>query len=133
VNATPIDKAGATPLPARRRALEAVCAPRPWLDLVVTEHVLLADIAEGYDVLVLGADKWAQVVDPAYYGGSTAARDAAVARLPALAVAPRASLPLPAGCVVLDVDLPSVSSTAARGGALDLVVPEARPFLPSPS
>jgi hypothetical protein len=109
--------------------LEAVAATRPWLGVVDTDARLLADIAEGYDVLVLGADKWAQVVDPRYYDGSDAARDAAVARLPRLAVATRDALPLPEDCVRLDVDLPDVSSTAAREGRHDLVIPEARDFL----
>ena len=35
--------------------------------MVVTDRVHLADIAAGYDALVLGADKWAQVLDPAFY------------------------------------------------------------------
>ena len=42
----------------------------------------------GYDVVIIGADKWAQVVDPAWYGGSVDARDAAVARLPRVLVGP---------------------------------------------
>jgi hypothetical protein len=124
VNATPIGKEGARDVQQRIELLERLAGPRPWLAVARTEHRLLADIAAGYDVLVLGADKWAQVVDPAFYGDSPAERDAAVARLPRLAVAPRRGLALPAGCVVLDVDLPAVSSPAARGGRLDLVPPE---------
>ena len=108
--------------------LEAVAATRPWLAVVVTDRVHLADIAAGYDALVLGADKWAQVLDPAFYASSRA-RDEAVARLPLLAVAPRDGLPVPDDCVVLDVDLSHISSTAARGGRDDLVVPEALPYL----
>jgi nicotinate-nucleotide adenylyltransferase len=129
VNPTPIGKDGATPVDTRVAMLEAVAATRPWLGVVVTEARLLADIAEGYDVLVLGADKWAQVVDPRYYDGSEAARDTAVARLPRLAVATRDGLAVPEGCVRLHVDLSDVSSTAARSGRHDLVIPEAREFL----
>jgi ribosomal protein S18 acetylase RimI-like enzyme len=129
VNADPIGKAATHDLPTRIAMLEAIAASRPWLRVVVTDHRLLADIADGYDVLVVGADKWAQVVDPRYYGGSPVERDAAVARLPDVAVAPRAGAPVPDGCVVLDVDLPAVSSTAARSGAVDVVPPEARPLL----
>jgi hypothetical protein len=125
VNAMPIGKVGAQGVDERIALLEAVAASRPWLAVARTEHRLLADIAAGYDVLVLGADKWAQVVDPGYYA-SIADRDAAVARLPRLAVAPRDGLPLPDGCIVLDVDLPHVSSTAARSGRHELVAPEAR-------
>ena len=100
---------------------------RPWLGVVVTDDQLLADIADGYDVLVLGADKWEQVMDPVFYGGSVAQRDAAVARLPRLAVARRGDRRVPMGpkVVVLDVDHHEVSSTAARAGARDLMLPEA--------
>jgi hypothetical protein len=96
--------------------------------VTVTEHRHLVDIASGYDVLVLGADKWAQVLDVGFYD-SVEHRDRAVAGLPALAVAPRGLLPLPEGCTVLDVDLADVSSTAARAGRSDLIVPEARRVL----
>ena len=129
VNRSPLGKPSALALDVRVAMLEAVAASRPWLDVVVTDHQLLADIADGYDVLVLGADKWAQVVDDRWYP-SPAARDAAVARLPRLAVARRGDLELPAGCLVLDVDLPGVSSTAARAGRRDLVPPECRALLP---
>jgi hypothetical protein len=108
--------------------LAAVAASRPWLGVVVTEQLHLADIAQDYDVLVLGADKWMQVLDVAFYG-SEKERDAAVARLPRLAVAPRHDFPVPDNCILLEVDLPHVSSTAARSGQSDLVLPEALPFL----
>ena len=55
----------------------------------MTDAQLITDIAAGYDVVVMGADKWAQVRDPAWYDGSTAARDAALARLARVLVAPR--------------------------------------------
>jgi hypothetical protein len=137
VNEQPLAKSNVRSLAARVEMLEAVAATRPWLRVVVTERLHLADIAESYDVLVLGADKWAQVLDPAFYG-SEPERDAAVARLPQLAVAPRDGLATPDGCVVLDVDetLAAVSSTAARGGMLGIVPPEVRALLerrPSPS
>jgi hypothetical protein len=128
VNRAPLGKPDALALDVRLAMLEAVAASRPWLSVTVTDHVLLADIAEGYDVLVLGADKWAQVVDERWYA-SPADRDAAVARLPRVAVARRAGFALPDGCIVLDVDLPHVSSTAARSGLHDLVPPECRVYL----
>ena len=71
--------------------LEAIARPRPWIGVAVTDDLHLADIAQGYDVLVLGADKWVQVLDPSFYDSPTA-RDAAVRRLPRLAVAPRDGL-----------------------------------------
>lgn len=128
LNRTPLGKQDVRPLAIRVAMLEAVAATRPWLSVVVTDDLHLADIADGYDVLVLGADKWAQVLDPVFYD-STADRDDAVARLPQLAIAPRHGLLLPDDSVVLDVDLSHVSSTAARAGREDLILPEAIPFL----
>jgi len=129
VNRAPLGKRDIRPLATRVAMLEAVAAARPWLTVVVTDRVHLADIAAGYDALVLGADKWAQVLDPAFYE-SGAARDEAVARLPLLVVAPRDGLPLPErDCVVLDVHLSHISSTMARSGRDDLVLPEALPYL----
>jgi hypothetical protein len=121
----PLGKPGAAATLARRLTiLQEVAEGRAWLGVAVTEHRHLVDIARGYEVLVLGADKWAQVLDVAFYD-SVEHRDAAVAGLPDLAVSPRGDLPLPDGCTVLAIDLPHVSSTAARSGRHDLVVPEA--------
>jgi hypothetical protein len=113
----------------RAEVLRGVAASRPWLGVVVTEHQLLVDIAEGFSLLVLGADKWEQVLDPVFYGGSIAQRDAALARLPPLAVARRLSHAVPESTwrvTLLDVAHDDVSSTAARAGAVDLMLPEAR-------
>jgi len=112
----------------RADVLRSVAATRPWLGVVVTDARLLVDISDGYDVLVLGADKWEQVLDVAYYGGSVAARDDAVARLPRLAVARRRDHALPdedPRAVVLDIDVGHISSTAARAGQRELILPEA--------
>ena len=128
MNPAPLGKSGIRPLPTRVAMLEAVAATRPWLDVVVTDKLHLADIASDYDVLILGADKWAQLLDEAFYD-SPAARDDAIARLPPMAVAPRRDHAVPEGCVLLDVDLSDISSTAARAGRVDLVLPEARPFM----
>jgi hypothetical protein len=128
LNREPLGKSGMRPLEIRVAMLEAVATTRPWLRVVVTDHLHVADIAQGYDVLVLGADKWTQVLDVAFYASETE-RDGAVARLPPMAIAPRHEFPVPSGHVVLDVDLSHVSSTAARDGRIDLVLPEARPFL----
>jgi nicotinic acid mononucleotide adenylyltransferase len=128
LNPSPLGKSGTRTLETRVAMLEAVAATRPWLNVVVTDLLHLADIAQGYDVLVLGADKWAQVLDPTFYA-SEVERDAALARLPDLAVAPRHDFAVPHGCVLLEIDLPHVSSTEARAGRTDLVLPEALPFL----
>jgi hypothetical protein len=128
VNREPLGKSSVQSLATRVAMLEAVAVSRPWLAVVVTDRLHVADIAEGYDVVILGADKWAQVVDPGFYE-SDAHRDAAVARLPRLAVAPRNTAPVPDGCTVLDIDMPTVSSSAARSGRRDLVPAEVRRFL----
>lgn len=117
------------PLLAHRLAvLEAVAASRPWLGVAVTDAQLLVDVAAGYDVLVVGGDKWHQLHDARYYG-SDAARDDALGRLPQLAVAPRPPWETP-GDISLDVpaEHAAASSTAAREGAVDLMLPEAADF-----
>jgi predicted RNA-binding protein with PIN domain len=121
------DAAAQRPLEARLAALERLTATRPWLRVVVTDDRLIADIAAGYDAVVMGADKWEQVRDPAWYDGDTAARDAAVARLPRVLVAPRTGFTVvDAELLELPEHLGDVSSTAARAGEHHLVVPEAR-------
>jgi len=111
----------------RVAVLRAATASRPWLGVVVTDEQLIADIAAGYDVVVMGADKWAQVVDPAFYGGSHRARDAALARLPLVAVAPRPPYEVPDSVVALDVSH-EASSTGVRDGRTDWMAPEAADF-----
>ena len=128
VNREPLGKSDMRPLEARVAMLEAVATSRPWLRVSVTDRRHLADIAEGYDVLILGADKWVQLLDERFYA-SAEARDDALARLPQLAVAPRRDLVVPDVCVLLDVSYDDVSSTAARAGRIDLVLPEALPFM----
>jgi len=96
----------------------------------VTETRLIADVAAGYDAVVLGADKWAQVVDPAWYE-SDEARDDALHRLPRVLVAPRAGVTprdLPPDALVLDVHAAhrDVSSTGAHDGETDWMLTEAR-------
>ena len=109
--------------------LRASVARFDWLEVAVTDEKLMVDIAAGYDVVVMGADKWAQVNDPVFYGGSAEARDDAVDRLPKVAIAPRPPHPLPAGAA-LDVpdDLVAISSTACRDGRRDWMTAEAAAF-----
>ena len=101
----------------RADAARAVVADRGWLAVVVSPHRLVVDLAEGYDAVVMGADKWRQVTDPAWYGDDPAARDAAVARLPHVLVAPRAD-DRPEGVELLDVhpDHRHVRASAIRDG-----------------
>jgi hypothetical protein len=119
------------PFEDRVSVLEAIAATRPWLGVRVTEHQLISDVAAGYDAVVLGADKWLQVIDPIWYGGTRAARDEAVARLPRLVVVARPPhlIPeaLPEGSILLEVgaDHAGVSSTAARAGRREWMAAEA--------
>lgn len=110
----------------RAEVLREVVASRPWLGVEVREERLIADLAVGYDAVVLGADKWRQVLDPSWYGDDpstrASARDAALARLPLVLVAPRADDDLAdvlgPGVRVLSVAGPhrTVSASAIRDG-----------------
>ena len=97
-------------------------------DVVVVESRLVADIAAGYDVVIMGADKWAQVNDPIWYDGDPIARDGALARLPLVVVAPRAGFDVPDE---LRLPMPSgfehVSATGVRAGRSDWAVTAERP------
>ena len=114
----------------RATVLRHVCATRPGYDVVVTDQRLIADIATGYDAVVVGADKWAQIVDPLWYA-DISARDAALRRLPPIViVTPRAGSAIdaslhPVHWLTIDPVHLHVSSTAARGGELHLMLAEA--------
>ena len=117
-----------TPINERVDELRAIAEGDDRLGVVVTAQSLLADIAEGYEVIILGADKWHQVLDPVWYADSNA-RNEALQRLPLVALAARppwtmpgedAAADPPAGVevVILDTD-PShhpVSATEVRAG-----------------
>jgi nicotinamide-nucleotide adenylyltransferase len=112
----------------RLAVLEAIGARLGWLAVVVTDRQLIADVSAGYDAVIVGADKWAQIVDPVWYE-SADARDAAVARLPRVLVAPRPPFS-PQGIEVLRVPPAhlEISSTAARAGRREWMAPEAVAF-----
>jgi len=118
----------------RISVLETVAASRPWLEVQVSDHRLIVDAAAGYDAVVMGADKWLQVVDPAWYGGSADRRDQAVAALPLVLLAARAgsdtSTELPPGVRQLDLDPrhSGVASSLVRAGKLEWMLPEAATF-----
>jgi nicotinic acid mononucleotide adenylyltransferase len=113
------------PLAARLEVLQRVASSRPWLQVQVTEAQLLADVAEGFDVVIMGADKWHQINEVRWYASETE-RDAALARLPDVAVAPRAGFEAPAEHALhVDDRHAETSSSAARAGHTDLILPEA--------
>lgn len=111
----PIGKAGASAFERRVQMVRAVTEDVPWLGVAITEARLIADVAAGYDVVVMGADKWAQVLDPSYHADEDAWR-ASLERLPTVAVARRGGQPITGDVLVLDVDLAEVSSSAVRAG-----------------
>ena len=104
----------------RTRQLQDAFGVHDWLGLVVVSTSLVVDIAQGYDLVVMGADKWAQVNDPHWYGGDPDARDAALRRLPAVAVAPRGGHAVPVDLALeVPAELAHVSATAVRNGRSD--------------
>lgn len=121
-------------LPDRLAVLEAIASSRPWLSVCTTSSQLIAEVVAGYDAVILGADKWLQVVDPSWYGGSLGSRDAAVASLPSILVVPRHGhvVPgdLPDGAALLQIDESHslTSSSQVRAGRWDLMAPEAAEF-----
>jgi len=139
------EQGGRTTVEDRRAVLDSVAADHPWLEVIVSEARLVADLASGYDVVVMGADKWHQLRDPVFYwdgsgdvdpgstahGGSTdraeAAMSEALRRLPTCAVAPRDGLHVPAE-VKLDVPgwVARQSSTAAVATAGWMMLSAAR-------
>jgi len=113
----------------RVEVLQAVVADHEWLEVSVTSSHLLVDIASGYDVVIMGADKWHQIQELGWYDDADH-RDASLARLPQLAVAPRPPLIVPPEHRLL---LPShvihgISSTDARAGRLEVMAEAARRF-----
>lgn len=110
----------------RLAVIEASVAAVDGLGLIVTEHQLIADISAGYSVVVMGADKWHQVNDESWYEGP-AERDAAVASLPALALAPRRGFSVPdEHRLPVAADLLDVSSSAVRAGRIEWMTDAAR-------
>lgn len=112
----------------RAGVIEESLTTRTNVRVLVTELRLIADIATGYDVVVMGADKWAQVNDVAFYDDALA-RDAALARLPQLAIAGRDDFPVPADArLEVPAHIDAVSSSAARAGSTEHMTAAARRF-----
>ena len=113
------------PFAERIRLLQADAAEFDWLLISTTTKKLIVDIASGYDVVIMGADKWRQVNDPRYYG-SAADRDDAVDRLPQVVVAPRTGDAVPDDLRLdTSAEIHDVSSTRARDGDRSLMAPHA--------
>lgn len=112
----------------RLEVLHHVADKISWLEIVVTQAQLLVDIAGGFDLLIMGADKWTQINEPHWYGDD-AARDAAIAALPDVAIASRPPHDVPTELLLqTDDSQHHVSSSKARAGAVELMLPPARSF-----
>ena len=114
-------------LDERVAVLRAVATEHDWIEVDVTDAQLLAEVADGYDAVIMGADKWHQIHDVGFYADEIE-RDAAIASLPRPLIVPRGELAVPE-LHRLDVDdAHRVSSTAARQGQRDLMLEAARRF-----
>jgi len=112
-----------TTIDRRTDAIVAATSDRPWLAVVVVDSQLIVDVSVGYDVVVMGADKWAQVLDPKWYPNARAAHDA-VARLPRVAIAPRFGFDVPDELrLTVPGGLEHVSATGVRAGRLEWAAP----------
>jgi hypothetical protein len=109
----------------RAAVLRTIAARFDWLEVEITEDQLLTDIGRGFDVIVMGADKWKQIQSLEWYR-DVDERDAALASLPEIAVGPRPPHRAPPQHLVDLSGVEHVSSTAARAGNQHLMLPEAR-------
>lgn len=116
------------PFAERIAVLKAEASDYPWLTVDTTDQQLIADMARDFDVVIMGADKWIQVNNVAYYD-SLSARDAALASLPTVVVAQRGDFGIDgdnANVLVTPTELHDVSSSKARDGAHHLMAPQSR-------
>ena len=74
----------------RLAVLHEVAKEFEWLEVKVTEMQLLADIALGYDLLIMGADKWHQIQDPVFYDNNPGLRDSVPVSYTHLTLPPKA-------------------------------------------
>jgi nicotinic acid mononucleotide adenylyltransferase len=113
----------------RMHVLADSVAEHPWIEVRTTGLQLLSEIAAGFDLLVMGADKWQQINDPVWYGDDSYRRDSALRSLPEVAIAPRPPIPVPREHTLeVHEDHAHTSSTLARSGALELMLPVAQHF-----
>ena len=119
---------GRTTVEERRTVLDQVAIDHAWLEVNVVDARLVADLADGYDVVVMGADKWHQLHDPSFYEDGAAMAEA-LSRLPTCAVAPRDGLEVPRE-VLLEVPrwVARQSSTAAAAAEPWTMLSAARSF-----
>jgi phosphopantetheine adenylyltransferase len=122
------EEADHAPFDLRVAVIEASIGHLPWLGLQVTRKQLIVDIAQGYDAVLMGADKFHQIREVRFYADE-AARDAAMAALPQVVGPNRPGAPpLPESAVVLELPpkLQQVSSSDARTARPEWMTPPAR-------
>ena len=112
----------------RIEVIQASVSGIPGAQVVRTSKQLIADIAEGYDVVILGADKWAQLQDLAFYKDEAHMRDC-LQRLPRLAVAPRNNIPVPEEILLkVSEEISPISSSGVRQGKFEWMTDEAKKY-----
>jgi nicotinic acid mononucleotide adenylyltransferase len=102
----------------RSLTIRPATPPSPEWSVHITKHSLLTDLSQGFDWLIMGADKWHQINELRWYNKDAAQRDVAVAALPPVAIAPRPPFEIPrhlTRLVIADAHQ-HVSSTAVRAG-----------------
>lgn len=112
----------------RKKVIEESISHIDRASVVISDLQLIADLAENYDLVVMGADKWQQVNEISFYDSPTE-RDESVARLPQLAIVARGGAPIPLNNeLVLEADYNHVSASAAIRDARQFMTPAARAF-----
>ncbi len=97
----------------------------PEASALETPKQLIADIAEGYDLAILGADKWAQLHDLSFYKDEPHMAEC-LSRLPKLAVAPRNGIAVPQEILLpVPEEINSISSSEVRHGKFEWMTKEA--------
>ncbi|MFV1989223.1 MAG: hypothetical protein ACC652_00605 [Acidimicrobiales bacterium] len=103
----------------RAETLRLALRDYPQFRVTVTRHQLISDIAQGYDLVIVGADKWQQMQDIRYYNFDSDERDASLAQLPEIAIVPRSGLGVPSSLAMgIDDAYRDVSSSDVRAGNL---------------
>jgi Cytidylyltransferase-like len=109
----------------RAEALRRLVDDRSDIAVELTHARHIAAIAEGFDVVVVGADKWAQILDPQWFD-TTDDHEASLTLLPEVALVARPPTMIVRHPRVIttmlslgDPRLAEVSSTAVRAGRLD--------------
>ena len=94
--------------------LETSFAGIPQVRIVQTSLQLIADIAHGYDLVIMGADKWLQIQDENFYDNADHMSQC-LSRLSQLAVASRDAIMVPKEILLkVPEEIASISSSLAR-------------------